>query len=168
MNSGVLGGLIGGAVTVLIFRSLPRWISGTAPVLGGRYVMSYPKAIRWLSWVLLVPAAGYVIYYAIAKGGGWDTKGILFVAGLWTVVCMPLLLEVNVVRVEFDESSIYTFSPWRKKREIPWNDVVKHWFSETNQWHVFETRNRGKIRLGVFLQGIETFREHARQHGIEF
>jgi len=68
-----------------------------------------------------------------------------------------LILGGFFVRIEFDESFIYPFSPWRGRRQIPWSEVISHDYSRVNQWLVIQTRHGGRARVSRYLSGIHSF-----------
>jgi len=72
---------------------------------------------------------------------------------------LALFLEFQFVHVEFDKEFIYAFSPWRKRRVIPWSAVVGYSYSAVNRRHILKTRGYGSIRLSDLLSGLGTMRE---------
>jgi len=82
-----------------------------------------------------------------------------FVGGALFLAALFLFSEFQFVRLEFDEKRIYTFSPWRKRRAIPWSAVCDDSFSKVNQWHVLKTRGYRSIRLSRLMSGLGTMRE---------
>jgi hypothetical protein len=74
--------------------------------------------------------------------------------GLLFLVSLYIFLETRFVRIEFDDNFIYTFSPWRKRRLVPWSAVVGYSYSAVNRWHILKTRGYGSIRLSALLSGL--------------
>ena len=91
---------------------------------------------------------------------------VSLVFGFFTGLTVALLLEFYLVRIEFDDYSIYTRSPWRPQRRIPWYEVMSYSFSVASQWYVFRTRSMGAIRLSVYLSGLGSFMAEAKRRQI--
>jgi hypothetical protein len=68
-----------------------------------------------------------------------------------------LCLEFFCVRIEFDDECIYTFSPWRARRRIPWDAILQCRHSDLNQWYVLVLRSQGTIRVSRYMCGAEEF-----------
>jgi hypothetical protein len=81
------------------------------------------------------------------------------VGGTLLLISLYVFLEAQFVRVEFDDEFIYTFSPWRKRRVIPWCAVAGYSYSAVNRWHILKTRGNGSVCLSELLSGLATMRE---------
>jgi len=150
MSGGIIGGVI---ATVLLI-----WLAGRAKKeavnRSGRFVLEYGRAVKVLGWVLGLFGVGMLFVAPHASKDqtviAWVVCGALFAAG----AC--LLAEFHLVRIEFDEEFIYTFSPWRRSRIIPWNEVIDSAYSGMNRWHILKTQKSGSVRLSVLLSGLGT------------
>ena len=76
---------------------------------------------------------------------------------IFLLLCFALLLETFLVCIRFNDRGIFTSSPWRPSRKIPWHSIVSYRWSENLQWHVLETRGYGKVRLSPLLLGLSWF-----------
>lgn len=165
--SGVAGGLI--SVALLGWLSARAARRG-AEIVEGRLLLRYSAGIRLIGWLGL--AFGLFILFAVGQSTTaespwmkWGVGGGLFLA------CLSLLLEFLYVRISFDDEAIYTSSPWRKSRRIPWGALRGYDYSDTNRWHILKTEGFGTVRLSVLLSGLQTFHEavlkQAEVEGIE-
>lgn len=68
-----------------------------------------------------------------------------------------LFLETSFARIEFDSACIYTHSPWRRDREIPWADIVEWNHSEIHHSYLILTRNHGVLRVSRYMSGVGSF-----------
>jgi hypothetical protein len=156
-------GIIGAAVTGLLMLVLRRTVLPSARQRGSRRVLEYGLPMRSLGIAMLL--FGGVFLFAASRSS-IDQRGLAwFVCGVLAVCSLYVFLEVFFVRVEFDESFIYPFSPWRGWRSIPWSDVVSCNFSSLNQWHVIRTNAHGTLRVSTFLSGIGSFLERLHEAG---
>jgi hypothetical protein len=156
-----IAGTIGAVVGTLILVMLLRTVRPTARRSGPRFVLEYGNAMRGLGIASLL--LGGCFLYAASRSSldqrvlAWAVSGALAGCALY------IFLEVFLVRVEFDESFIYPFSPWRGRRRIPWSDISSLSYSEINRWYVIRTRSHGTLRISTFLSGIASFVERLNE-----
>src|SRR5262245_34827870 len=144
-----VGGIIGAIVTTLLMAILLRSVRPTARQSGSRFVLEYGKPMRGLGVAMLL-LGGFFLYAASRssvdqRALAWMVGGVLAAGSLY------IFLEVFLVRIEFDDSFICPFSPWRGRRRIPWSDISSYSFSEANRWYVVRTRTHGTVRVSTFL-----------------
>lgn len=70
---------------------------------------------------------------------------------------VPLILEFYVVRISWDNSQIYTSSPWRRPRAIPRSAILSCDFSIWAQWYRVHTAGYGTVRVHRYMSGIPEF-----------
>jgi hypothetical protein len=128
-----------------------------------RRVLEYGMPMRVLGIAMLL--FGGVFLFAASRTSADQRLLAWLVCGILAACCLYVFLEVFFVRVEFDESFIYAFSPWRGRRRIPWPDIVSSHFSSVNQWHVIRTKAQGTLRLSAFLSGAGSFLERLHEAG---
>jgi hypothetical protein len=158
-----VAGIIGAATTGLLMVVLRRTVRPSARQRGSCRILEYGLPMRSLGVAMLL-FAGVFLYAASCASAeqrlpAWIGCGALAACSLY------VFLEVFFVRVEFDESFIYPFSPWRGRRQIPWSDIVSDNFSSVNQWHVIRTRGHGTLRVSTFLSGVGSFLERLNGSG---
>lgn len=78
---------------------------------------------------------------------------VLIFGSLW----MPLALEVFLVRIGYDGSTLWCFSPWRRRREIPLEELGTPHYSGWMKWWVIPTSRLGKVRISDFVAGRDAF-----------
>jgi hypothetical protein len=155
--SSIPSGIIGGIVAAVLLSWLASRAVRTARVSDGRYVVEYGRAVKIAGWLGL--ALGAFIAYAASQVSSDQRVTAACVGGALFVGCVGLFLEFHFVRIEFDDQFIYTFSPWRKRRIIPWSAISGYSYSAATHWHVLKTRGCGSIRLSELLSGLGTMRE---------
>ncbi len=151
------GKAIGPALTAAIVPIVLGWLlkSAQAESLAnaGQRVVAYPKAMRvfvvlgWIATVGIAIFAGFT-----AKNA--DIKNAAAIVGLFIALILPLHLEVFGVLITWDDSFIYTRSPWRKARKIPFSAVRSCDYSNAMQWYRIHTDGHGTIRLHQLARGI--------------
>jgi hypothetical protein len=155
--SSIPSGVIGGIVATLLLLWLASRAVRAARFRGGRYVVEYGLPVRVAGWFAL--ALGVFIAYAASQASPDQRILAACVGGTLFLACLALFLEFHFVRIEFDDEFIYTFSPWRKRRVIPWSAVSGYSYSAVNHWHILETPGCGSIRLSGLLSGLGTMRD---------
>jgi len=116
----------------------------------GYTVLKYGWGMKLVCWLFLLFMIS--LWFLLANSDG-DFTSYIIAAG-FGILALSLILEAYFVRIEFDDEFIYTLSPWRHSRTIPWKEVTDHVYSEYNKWHVLKTENSGKIRASDFLVGV--------------
>jgi hypothetical protein len=104
-------------------------------------------------------AVGSFIAYAALRASAEQRVLAACLGGALFLVSLYIFLETQFVLIEFDDNFIYTFSPWRKRRLVPWSAVVGYSYSAVNRWHILKTRGYGSIRLSALLSGLGTMSE---------
>ncbi len=73
------------------------------------------------------------------------------------------LLEVLLVRVVADEDGLSSFTPWRGRRFMAWNDVADVTFSPLTDLFTIRARDRSVIRVNRQLAGIRELYEELQR-----
>jgi hypothetical protein len=156
--SSIPSGVIGGIVAALLVSWLAtRCAVSAARFTNGRYVVEYGLRAKMVSWCCLA-VGSFIAYGASHPSANQHVLAACLAAGLF-LVSLYIFLENQFVRIEFDDNFIYTFSPWRKRRVVPWSAVVGYSYSALNRWHILKTYSYGSIRLSELLSGLGTMRE---------
>ena len=150
----IASGVIGSALAA----SVVWWLAGRAVpearVINGRYILEYRVPAKVLGWLLT--AIGVFVAYAAYHASPEQRVAAAIVGGTFAVMSLYVFLEVQFVRIEFDDAHIYTFGPWRRSRVIPWSAVIGYRYSAVNGWHILKTRGYGSIRLSRLPSGLAT------------
>ena len=100
---------------------------------------------------------------------GWIAMGILAVresfksadlmrtasaVGFIGALLLILHLEFFTVQISWDDVNIYTRSPWRRRRTIPFTAVTSCDYHSGMQWYRIHTNGYGIIRLHQFMSGV--------------
>jgi hypothetical protein len=147
----ILAAASGSVLLVLAWymvRSDTRKPSGTG-------VIDYGIAVKLIGIIgaAVFLAAGYLTYMFT----GFKDRFSLAIFITLMAMCLALVIETVVVRVRYSERGIFTTSPWRPAREIPWHSITGYKWSEINKWHILKTRSHGWIRLSMYLRGLPPF-----------
>jgi uncharacterized membrane protein YfcA len=155
--SSIPSGVIGGVVGILLVSWLATRAVSAARFRNGRYIVEYRLPAKIAGWCCL--AVGSFIAYSALHASANQRVLAACVGGVLFFVSLYIFLETQFVRIEFNDTFIYTFSPWRKHRLVPWSTVVDYSYSAVNRWHILKTRGHGCIRLSELLSGLGTMRE---------
>ena len=128
----------------------------------GRTVIKYGIAMKLFSWLSL--ALPLMVISFIPKVKSSDMPSVITAFCMASGISASLILEFNRVMISYDDKFIYTKSPWRKNRKIPWSDITNIEFSNAASWHVVFTKNNGKIRLHTGLNGLKTILLEINKH----
>ena len=134
---------------------LNRTVRPTAWQSGSRFVLKYGTVMRAFGTAMVV-LGGFFLYAASRSSQdqrilAWMVSGALAASGLY------VFLEVLLVRIEFDDLFIYSFSPWRGTRRIAWSEIITWRYSDVNRWYVIRTEAHGTLLVSTFLSGVGSF-----------
>jgi hypothetical protein len=106
-----------------------------------------------------------LIIHAYLQGrAGVDV--IAFVLVLDALFLGYMVPELFLTRIEFDDNHIYTFSPWRRSRVIPWSSITGNTYSAFMYWHTLTTNGFGSVRVHDWLAGANDFLDICRRRRI--
>ena len=159
-----LSGAAGAIAAAIALPLLLLTVRQNAAEAEGKRVLEYGRAMKvlavvfWVGWIGLFVIA----LFAPAK----DRVIAASLVGGFLLMILSWHLEVFGVRVEFDGGGIRTRSPWRRRREIPWSAAQRVWFSHTLQWYVVQTAGFGRVRLHIYLSGVESLLTELEARGV--
>jgi hypothetical protein len=153
-----VSGIIGAIVAILLVAFLARSARKNARLRSNRHVLEYGRPVKIAGWFFLL-LGGFFIY-AAAHASADQALLAASVGGALFAGSVVVFLEFHLVRLELDEEAIHTFSPWRRKRVIPWSEVIGYDYSAINNWHILKTGRHGPVRLSVMLSGLSTMEEY--------
>lgn len=166
MNTSGIGGIIGGIIAAGLLELVASHADKNAKRDGGKMILRYGKSARALGWLVVLMCL-FIVY---AASDASDSQRVM--AGCvgfgFIAIAVVLLLELYFVKILFDKEFIYTVSPWRPARKIPWAAVSGYAYSNINQWHILKTTSYGNIRLSILLSGLGTLAEELRKRKIRF
>src|SRR6266850_1076205 len=152
----IISGLVGGAA-VAVFSWLITRRGANATFSGSRHVLSYGFVARAFVVVLVLLLPVLILYLYFRGLAKMDV--VLFILAFNGLSAGYLIPEFFRTRIEFDDSTVYTFSPWRKARAIPWSAFLSAKPSATMYWTTFQTKGFGAVRVHDWLQGATEFKE---------
>lgn len=127
----------------------------------GKTWLEYGRTFKIFSCVgIMIPCGfGIVLFYVEPK----EVFALSMVILLFAVLTVPLFLEAFFVKIGFDESVVYCYSPWRPNRQIKFSDLGEPCYSNSLQWWVIPSQNSGYIRLQDFISGKEDLLNKVRE-----
>ena len=152
-----IGHEVGFALIAVIVPLVFYWLSKSAQAESAmdarRRVVTYSKAFKVFVVLCWVASAAICILAGFTAKDA-DIKNVFALVGLFTALILPLHLEVFGVLITWDETFIYTRSPWRKSRKIPISAVRSCDYWVNMQWYRIHTEGHGTIRLSPWAKGI--------------
>ncbi len=148
--------LIGGVVVVVLFFIVQSTRNESVKFAESKTV-AYSKAMRVVViciWLLVVAILALAIGVMLQHG---DLTAAAALLGSFAALNLILHLEVFGVSITWDETNIYTRSPWRKQRTIPFSAVEFCDYSPIWQWYRVHTKGHGIIRVHQYMRGMHKF-----------
>lgn len=146
-----LGPALTGVIVAWMLRYLIHGAQAESVARAGERRACYTKAMKrvviglWCAVAMIAATLGISV-------GILSWVAVLFIGGLGLLI-LPLHLETFGVEITWDDTMIYTRSPWRKARRIPMEAVRYVDYSSGMQWHRIHTAGYGIVRLHDFLGG---------------
>lgn len=144
-------------IVPMVLTSLNKSAKARGKVQGGMVWLEYGLYFKIFSFVgTMVPCGLCILWFYVAE----ESKApVLYMIIGFALLTLPLLIEALFVKISFDDSGAYCYSPWRPSRQVKFSDMEEPYFSDSLQWWVIPTKNQGKIRLQPFISGAEEFLE---------
>lgn len=154
-----IGCLVGAGLLAHLAYSDRR--SAKEKTSGGRKVLRYGNGVKAFGWILCLATMPIVIFvfWSMWHTPSMQTSPLAIVPFLMTVAPLYLLVEFYRFRVEYDDTMIHVYSPWRRIRTIPWAELTTcvYWHYQFGGSYVVSTRGHGKLTLNDMLSGIDEF-----------
>ena len=160
----ILPGIAGAMGASVAMSLVLRSIRPQAELVDGAHVVRYGRPMKLLTVGFWLCYLGAFVAALFAKPDGQFQLMILISSFLLMVLILHI--EIFHVRVIYDEMGVRTFSPWRRRRLIPWSAIRRVYFSDPLKWYVVETAGHGRVRLHVFLSGVESFLDEIERRGL--
>jgi len=146
--SGVVSGLIGGAIAVALTTYIAKRVGRSGhpgqlkfgPIMWGLGVVCLTLAIFPIAVTLL---AGHDKDF-------WAKVGLFVGFGAGGIYC---LLEAALVRGSFDDEGIHFTTPWTGTKNEKWRDLVSLELNDWCSWYTITFSSGAKIRLSRYLNG---------------
>lgn len=165
MGDSFINPVVAGAVAAAIVLPLIlRTVRSATREVDGELILEYARPMKLLVGIFWACWLGFAVAALFAPPK--DRIMALTVVAGFLLLVVPLHMEFFKVRIAFDSNGINTRSPWRAARSIPWSVVERAWFSQAMQWYVVQTKELGRIRLHVYLSGVQSFLAECEARGI--
>ncbi|HJZ90535.1 MAG TPA: hypothetical protein VKE40_06650 [Gemmataceae bacterium] len=106
------------------------------------YLATFGIPIGLTALVIAIPPRGEEVGYVVAA------------YALFAALSLPLFWEASRYCILVSPGGLACRSPWRGWRSIAWDDVRDVSFSNLNGWFVFRDRAGEKIRVHLFVSGV--------------
>jgi hypothetical protein len=122
-------------------------------------VLSYGTRVRLVGWAMVGICMPLSIFFMLSLSHVRPGQIPIILCGAVIFLGLPLMLlaEFYRVKISFDDHAIYTRSPWRPARTIPWKEINSCNYSASNRWYAIRTANHGTIRVSDLLSGKQQF-----------
>lgn len=160
----ILPGVLGAAAAAIALPLILWTVRPNAEIVGDKRVLVYTRPVKLFVAVFWLGCLGLSIAAMYAP----ETERALFALLAFGFFAMALAwhLECFGVRIVFDKAGITTHSPWRPGRRVLWASVLRVRFSPAAQWYVIDTQGHGRVRLHVYLSGIESLLTELERRGV--
>lgn len=155
---------MGGVAAVAVIGLLLRGTRPDAKVAAGAAALAYGRPLKLLVGLLWFVWPGLTLA-VILDAADDPVPAILVVPGFLAAV-LAMHAEFFGVRILYDGYGIRTRSPWRRARFVPWESVVQARYSGDMMWYVLETEGRGRVRLHLFLNGVDSLLSELERRGV--
>ena len=148
-----IGGAIASALTTIVMTALFRRAQRESLTAADTSVAEYPNVLKLMG----LGSCGGVTCGAVAAAlfvRGPDVWKALLLAAFFGSLALVTHLEAQLVLIDWDDKFLYTRSPWRRARTIPWSSVERCDYSESMQWYRIRTRRHGIVRVSIYLKGV--------------
>lgn len=151
----VIASAIAGAVVTFLISLIVALVNKDMWKATRGTVLFY-DSFFWLITIFLAVVFTTLTYFTW-RDYGFSAPFLMGIFFILALMCLVIFLEAAFFRIAYDDYHIFTRSPWRPFRRIPWHSLTGYSWSEINEWHVLETRSQGKIRVSTFLVGLPEF-----------
>jgi len=98
----------------------------------------------------------WFVIVTLAVNSADSKRGVaLTIGGALGLPCIYLFLETHFSRIRFDTAFIYASSPWRGKRQVPWQEITGCDYSPMNFSWSFRTAKHGIVTVSRYRSGVE-------------
>jgi len=154
--------IFSGLAGAVISSMLVAWASRASSERSATGLIHYGWRIRCVA-VLMMAIALFIGYAALHASPNqrllaYGIGGVSLAFAGWFAV------EVLFVRAQVSETHLCHWSPWRGRRSIPWSAITGYAYSQANSWHVLSTEGYGRVRLSVFMTGVDQVVPHLPWH----
>jgi len=131
-------------------------------------VVEYGRPLRVFVIVGWVFVAALSVAAAIVWSSDPRCEGVMAIgsAGFFFLLVLICHLEFFHVAMRYDVEGLSLSSPWRRDRQIPWSAVTEVRFSQVLQWYEISTTGFGKVRLHLYLSGLQSLLDELVSRGI--
>jgi len=162
VDSGTIGGIIGGIVSII----LCGYVSSKISHKSNDGQLKFGLLISSLFWMclLIVGACLYGLFFADInlERDLYPIVGLIVGFGLGAIYSYG---EAFKVHGQYNENSIQFYTPWTGHKDELWVNLDKVKFNSTDNWYTLSFKNGAKIRLSALLGGHGLVIDHVKTLG---
>jgi len=117
------------------------------------------SVIIWLYMIYIFGSGSY----HVEKAGETISLGLLLL--IFGVLGPYMVIETFLVKGQYDQESIYLFSPWHRKVPEKWIDLVSIKYCDWNGMYVLRFKSGTVLRVSQFLGGHSHIIDFLRENG---
>lgn len=151
----ILKFLIPIVITLIGRAAFKESLYSKAKVTPDGIILSYGTPLKIISFIFVGISLGIYPYSFFVQEK--DFIAMLVMGSIFSLLSIPLLLEVFFVNIELKKNIILTSSPWKKSRAINIDDIKNIKYSPSLQWWKISTRSDGNIFVHSYLTGADDF-----------
>lgn len=153
-----------------VSATLNHLLNSVSPVArreGNVSVVEYGRTMKrfviaiWIACAVITIVAGCFA----PRGSKREVTIALWTLAGFVLALLCLHLEFFRVSIRYDTEGLRLASPWRRNRTVPWSAITGVKFSPAAQWYVVNTRGHGRIRLHMYLTGLESLLDELAWRG---
>jgi hypothetical protein len=156
-------GIIGGAVVFFLNLMLLAAKRGQAKAdpETGQLVFRHSMLFRGFAYfsAFVIPIGITILVLFQPPKNDRDVYAIIGIYALFAVLSIPLLWESIRFSLAVSPEGLACRSPWRGQLFIAWDDVEEVSYSLINCWFILRATNGEKIRVHLFVAGLNQFLE---------
>lgn len=164
-NEDFLSSALIGLIVSITLGLFLKSVNSNAVKENGKLWLEYGVVMKGFSAFTMLLVLGLLV--ASFSADESEKFAILIIILMFALLGGALVLEFFFVRIGFDNDGVVCNSGWRKTRTFKWDELESARFSQSLQWWEVETATNGKIRLHVYLNGLQDFLVELHQRGIK-
>lgn len=155
----VLGPIFAGLIAALVVYLLSTFVKDQPKKIGDRQYVTYSPALKILC-AAFFPISAFVTYAALqASPDQAIIAGIM--ALLFWLGTLYVAYDFFFVRLSYDDSFLYHWSPLKRGRKVPWSAVKDVQYASGKQVFYLKTEGYGTISVAPFANGSRALVEYA-------
>jgi hypothetical protein len=129
----------------------------------GFYVLRYNFMFKIFSYFMIIIAI-LLFKLILEKEDGIIILSVSFI--ILFLSAIMVFLQFNLVKIKYDNTNIYLYTPWRKNRIIQWSSLKTYTLLESRHIYRFTTHNKDIVNIPFSLSGLGGFFERFSEENV--